>query len=96
MLKAQAPVVAAQMDSSQKLSCQQINVHIVIKSKTSYCTVIRFIVAGHFPKMYGKLSGHSGNGLVFVACVMNESAERFISIVVFSYPQPGALDERTA
>jgi len=46
--------------------------------------------------VYGELSGHSGNGLVFVACISDESAEGFVSIVVFSYPQPGALDERTA
>ena len=46
--------------------------------------------------MHGEFSGHSGNGLVLVACIMNESAEGFVSIVVFSYPQPGALDERAA
>ena len=43
--------------------------------------------------MHGEFSGHSGDGLVFVAGIMNEPAERIVSIGVFSYPQPGALDE---
>jgi len=46
--------------------------------------------------VHGEFSGHSGDGFVFVACIMDESAEGFVSIAVFSYPQPGALDERAA
>ena len=96
MLKAQAPPRSRPDGFEPKTICQQITFHIVIQRKTSYGTGIRFIVAGHFPKMYGKLSGHSGYGLVFVAGIMNEPAKGFVSIVVFSYPQPGTLDERTA
>lgn len=43
--------------------------------------------------MHGEFSGHSGDGLVFVTGIMNEPAERIVSIGVFSYPQLGALDE---
>ena len=46
--------------------------------------------------MHGEFSGHSGDGLVFVTGIMNEPAERIVSIGVFSYPQPDALDEGTA
>ena len=72
---------------------QQLNPGIAIQHNLLHGTGIRFIVTGHFPQMHGEFSGHSGDGLVFVAGIMNEPAERIVSIGVFSYPQPGALDE---
>src|SRR4030042_6649288 len=58
--------------------------------------VVRFVVTSHHPEMHGEFSGHSGDGLVFVACVMNEPAKGFVGIAVFLNPHPGALDEDTA
>ena len=46
--------------------------------------------------MHGELSGHSGYGLVSVACVVDEPAKSFVSVAVFLNPYPGALDENTA
>ena len=46
--------------------------------------------------MHGKFSGHSGDGLIFVARVVNKPAKSFVGIAVFLNPYPGALDEDTA
>jgi hypothetical protein len=59
-------------------------------------TVIRFIVAGHFPQMNSEFSGHSGDGLVFFTGVMNEAIEGFSGVLVGADPSPGGLDKRTA
>ena len=43
--------------------------------------------------MNGKFSGHSGNGFVFIARVVSETAKGFVGVSVFLNPYPGALDE---
>jgi hypothetical protein len=43
--------------------------------------------------MHGEFSGHSGDGLVFMARVVNKPAKGFVGIVVFLNPYPGALYE---
>jgi hypothetical protein len=96
VLKAQAPPRSRPDGFEPKTICQQITFRIVIQRKTSYGTGIRFIVAGHFPQVYGELSGHSGNGFVLMAGVVNQTNKSFVGIGIFSDPRPGALNEVAA
>ena len=97
MLKAQAPP-RSRPDGFEPYSVCQQHIHVAI---LLFCTLqsnnsdVRFIVTCHHPKMYGEFSGHSGDGFVFVAGVVDEPAKGIVGIAVFLNPYPGALDERT-